>query len=83
MEQLKYVIFNFNEVDKINFDEVMETSENTLRKSVNEELTFVKYVGEMPNSVQTLSTKTNEYNNFEMLNILETNEWKHVTNLEK
>ena len=42
MSELKYVIFDVSEVWKIDFDEVMETSIDTLRKSNDETKTFVK-----------------------------------------
>ena len=58
MENRKYIIFNVSELDKINFYEVQETSVDTIRKSVDETLTFVKYDGdEMPSSVLSLTTK--------------------------
>jgi hypothetical protein len=38
----KYIIFSTSELDKINFDEVLETSSETVRKSIDETKTFVK-----------------------------------------
>lgn len=75
MVDLKYVIFDFSEADKINFNEVKEDSIDTLRKSVDGTKTFVKYVGEMPQSVIELISKSTEYNNFQILEILRTEEW--------
>ena len=75
MIDLKYVIFDFSEVDKINFSEVKEDSIETLRKSVDGIRTFVKYEGEMPESVSDLLSKSREYYNFEFLEILSTEEW--------
>lgn len=75
MIDLKYVIFDFSEVDKINFSEVKEDSIETLRKSVDGTRTFVKYEGEMPESVNDLLSKSIEYYNFEFLEILSTEEW--------
>ncbi len=75
MIDLKYVIFDFSEADKINFNEVKEDSIDTLRKSVDGTKTFVKYVGEMPQSVIELISKSTEYNNFQILEILRTEEW--------
>lgn len=75
MVDLKYVIFDFSEADKINFNEVKEDSIETLRKSVDGTKTFVKYVGEMPQSVIELISKSTEYNNFQILEILRTEEW--------
>jgi hypothetical protein len=70
----KYRIFDLSEVDKINFNEVLESSVDTLRVS-NTDKTFVKYVGETPSSVQSLETKSVEYNNQEILDILLTEDW--------
>lgn len=75
MVDLKYVIFDFSEVNKINFNEVKEDSIDTLRKSVDGTKTFVKYEGVMPESVSDLLSKSREYYNFEFLEILSTEEW--------
>jgi hypothetical protein len=75
MSELKYVIFDFSEADKINFNEVKEDSIETLRKSVDGNKTFVKYEGVMPECVNDLLTKSREYYNFEILEILATEEW--------
>ena len=76
MESKHYVIFDVSELDKINFDEVLETSLDTVRKSVDETLTFVKYVTEeMPPSVSILNTKQGPYSHEEILTILSTPEW--------
>jgi hypothetical protein len=74
----KYRIFDLSEVDKINFNEVLESSVGTLRVS-NTDKTFVKYVGEIPPSVQSLETKSEEYNNQQILNILSTDDWLIVS----
>lgn len=75
MSELKYVIFDFSEADKINFNEVKEDSIETLRKSVDGNKTFVKYEGTMPECVNDLLTKSREYYNIEILEILATEEW--------
>ena len=76
MENRKYIIFNVSELDKINFYEVQETSVDTVRKSVDETLTFVKYDGEeMPPSVSSLTTKQGPYTQTEILEIISTPEW--------
>ena len=54
---------------------VEETSTETVRKSVDEILTFVKYYGEMPSSVVSLETKQGPYSHTEILEILGTSEW--------
>jgi hypothetical protein len=76
MEPKYYVIFNVSELDKIDFDQVFETSIETVRKSVDETLTFVKYAtDEMPSSIVSLDTKQGPYSYEEILTILLTPEW--------
>ena len=41
-ENREFVIINVSEISKINFNEVMETSSETLRKSTNKNKTFFK-----------------------------------------
>ena len=41
-----FMIFNVSELDKIDFTQVLETSIETVRKSIDETLTFVKWEGE-------------------------------------
>jgi hypothetical protein len=75
MDTKKYITFDISEVDKIDFNEVLETSEDSLRVS-NNNLSFVKFRGSTPTSVQSLSTKSQEYNEDEIIDILSTDEWK-------
>jgi len=70
-----YVIFNVSELNTINFNQVFETSADTVRLSVNESKTFVKYEGNMPSSVSALTTKQGPYSHSEVLNILAGPEW--------
>jgi uncharacterized protein YbcV (DUF1398 family) len=76
MEPKYYVIFNVFELDKIDFNQVFETSADTVRKSVDGTLTFVKYKDEeMPSSIVSLETKQGPYSHEEILEILATPEW--------
>ena len=75
MNERKYVIFEMSEVGDINFSEVMETSQETLRLSVDGTKSFVKYEGTQPASVAALTTKSQEYSHAEILDILATPEW--------
>lgn len=74
-EDRHYVIFNTSEMHLIDFNEVMETSIDTLRISVDGESAFIKYEGTMPPSVQSLITRSQEYTHDEILEILSTPEW--------
>ena len=72
-----YVIFDVSELDKLNFSEVLETSAETVRKSVDGTKTFVKWKSDesVPLSVETLTTKGTYLTHEEILVILATPEW--------
>lgn len=74
-ENREFMIFNVSELDKIDFTQVLETSIETVRKSIDETLTFVKWEGEIPSSVSSLTTKQGPYTYTEILNILTGPEW--------
>lgn len=74
-EHRKYVIISATDANSVNFAEVLETSAETCRYSVDGTQTFVKYEGAMPSSVAALSNKSQEYTHEEILNILATSEW--------
>jgi hypothetical protein len=69
------MIFNVSELNNIDFTKVLETSIDTVRKSVDETKTFVKWDGETPECVSTLTTKEGPYTYDEILVILSTPEW--------
>jgi hypothetical protein len=71
----QFMIFNVSELQNIDFTQVLETSIDTVRKSVDETKTFVKWDGVMPECVSTLTTKEGPYTYEEMLTILSTPEW--------
>ena len=48
MNNRQYVIINAEDVSTVNFDEVLETSADTLRYNVAGDQTFVKYEGAKP-----------------------------------
>jgi hypothetical protein len=71
-----FMIFNVSEIEKINFDEILETSTQWLRKSVDETKTFVKWDGNtIPTSVQTLTTSEGPYTYDEIITILNSSDW--------
>lgn len=71
----EFMIFNVSELPNINFEEVLETSIDTVRKSVDETKTFVKWNGQIPSCVSKLTTKEGPYTYDEILQILSTPEW--------
>jgi len=70
-----FMIFNVSELIDIDFSQVLETSSDTIRKSVNGSKTFVKWDGAMPDCLSNLITKEGPYTYDEMITILSTSEW--------
>ena len=72
----QFMIFSVTELNQIDFTQVCETSIDTVRKSVDELKTFVKWDGEtVPTSIDGLTTKEGPYTYEEILVILSTEEW--------
>jgi hypothetical protein len=75
-EHREFMIFNVSELPNVDFTQVLETSIDTVRKSVDETKTFVKWDGEaIPSSIDALTTKEGPYTYEEILTILATEEW--------
>lgn len=66
-----YVIINASEVSSVNFNQVLETSADTLRYSLDGTKTFVKFEGDTPSFLMGKTT----YDRSEMLTILSNEEW--------
>ena len=67
----KYVIINADEVSSVDFDQVDETSADTIRYSVDGSQTFVKYEGDQPSFLNGKQ----EYTHSEILTVLSGDEW--------
>jgi len=70
-ENRKYVIINASEVSSVDFSQVNETSANTLRYSLDDSKTFVKFDGDTPSF---FSGKTS-YTHSQTLTILDGEDW--------
>ncbi len=85
-----YIIFDCTELGTIDFNQVEETSIDTVRKSLDESQAFVKYnfttyylnenpnsplVDTMPSSIKALTTKSQPYSYSEILTILSGPDW--------
>ena len=72
----RYVIFDVSELNKIDFNQVLETSIDTVIYNIAGTKTIVKYVfGDMPSSIQALTTKEGPYSYTEIKNILTGSAW--------
>ena len=75
-ENTHYIIFDYSEIDKINFDLILEDSINTLRLSVDKTKTFIGWFEDnTPEFVENITTKSKIYSYEEILSILATSEW--------
>ena len=74
-ENRKYLIFPVTELSKVDFNQVGETSIDTVRKSVDQTKTFVKWEGQDPAFISELQDIQGPYTHEEILNILSTEEW--------
>jgi len=75
-EQRNFMIFSTSETGSIDFSEVLETSAQTLRLSVDGSKSFVKWDGEtIPTSVVSLTTKEGPYTYTEIVTILTGSDW--------
>jgi len=70
-ENRKYVIINASEVGTVDFSQVNETSASTLRYSLDDSQTFVKFDGDTPSF---LDGKTS-YTHSQILTILDGEDW--------
>ena len=70
-ENRKYVIINASEIGSVDFSQVNETSASTLRYSLDDSQTFVKFDGDTPSF---LDGKTS-YTHSQIRTILDGEDW--------
>ena len=79
----KFMIFNVSELSNIDFTQVLETSADTVRRSVDGTLTFVKWDSDtIPTTVDSLTTKQGPYTYDEIVTILATDVWTNTNPME-
>jgi len=72
---ITYITINTDELSLVDFNEVMETSIDTVRLSVDGLETVLKWEGDEPDFVSTLSSYEGPYTHEEILAIMATPEW--------
>jgi hypothetical protein len=78
MEEM-YVIFNVEELNKVDFTKVMEDSSDTVRVSPDGLKAVVAWYGnDIPEFVATLETKEGVYTKEEVLPILRSDYWNKI-----
>lgn len=81
-ETRRYVVINTEDLSKVNFSEVLQSSDTPFRYSNDGRMVILKYDGSMPTSILSLTTKT-EYDYAGILTLLATREWEVVDELEE
>ena len=72
---ITYIIINMTEVALVDFNEVLQTSQATLRLSVNQLQTVLKWEGSEPSFISNLSSYDGPYTHSEILAIMDTAAW--------
>ena len=70
-----YIIINMTEIGLVDFSSILETSQSTLRLSVDETQTVLKWKGSEPSFVSTLSSYDGPYTHSEIVTIMATAAW--------
>lgn len=75
-----FMIIDVAELGSVDFSQVLETSQDTVRRSVDGTRTFLKWDGDsVPSSVDALQSKQGPLTYNEMIAVLSTEEWtKHM-----
>tara|TARA_B100001123_G_scaffold419560_1_gene524915 strand:- start:1550 stop:1798 length:249 start_codon:yes stop_codon:yes gene_type:complete len=80
MNNRMYVIISVDDIQYINFNDVMQTSPYSMRRSLDGTKTFVKYTGDQPDCLFAVAGNAvglPEYTQEEFLEILDGPEWNH------
>lgn len=75
----KYLIIPTSELPKVDFSKVCESTAETVRKSVDETKTFIKWDSDEPSFVSNLTGTEGPYTKEEILTILATDAWTSST----
>jgi len=77
---ITYITINMSEIALVDFSQVMETSKDTIRLSVDGLETVLKWKGSEPLFVSTLISYEGPYTHEEILVIMATPEWTDPRN---
>lgn len=75
MNNFKYIIFESSEQHLLELDEFLNFSAEPIRRSNDGVHSYAKYIGDMPSSVQSLTTKSQEYTYQEIESVFANENW--------
>ena len=70
-----FMVFSMTESASIDFNTVLETSVSTLRLNLAGTKSFVKWDGNMPSCVSSLTTKEGPYSYTEIITLINGSDW--------
>lgn len=70
-----YVIFNVSELDLVDFNQILEDSPDTLRRSRDGAKSVIKWDGISPSFINNMTSIEGPYNETEILAIMATPLW--------
>jgi hypothetical protein len=71
----EYLILSVTEINLIDFSQVLQTDQNSLRRSVDQSKVVIKWDGDQPSFVNSLTTKEGPYTHQQILPIMSSPEW--------
>jgi len=70
-----FMVFSMTEVASIDFNTVLETAASTLRLNLAGTKSFVKWDGNIPSCVSSLTTKEGPYTYTEIITLINGSDW--------
>jgi hypothetical protein len=71
----RYMIIDLSEIGSVDFNQIIQKNIDYLRVSLDGLLTVVKWDGETPSSVSSLSTKQGPYTHDQIITIMGSSDW--------
>jgi hypothetical protein len=71
----RYMIIELSEIGSVDFNQIIQKNIDDLRVSLDGLLTVVKWNGETPSSVNSLTTKNGPYTHEQIITIMGGSDW--------
>ena len=71
----RYMILDLTEIGSVDFNQIIQKNIDDLRLSLNGLLTVVKWDGDTPSSVNSLTTKKGPYTHDQIITIMGNSDW--------
>lgn len=73
-----YLIIQTEDLDKVDFTKILQTSKDTVKKSTDETKSIIKWEDVEPDFVNILTNTEGPYTHSEIIEILSTKEWENI-----